>query len=413
MFFRNYLINIPDDLAAQRWMFWVAICYSLISIFGSAVTGILGLMALFAFSLSFFDKPRFELNKTETRVIIVIVSYVLVSFVFSLLKPNRYGAVEFFVNNSTFLFLFALLPVIRVFSRPSWTKWIYRAIGLGLILSGVTVMIQLVIFEIVRPHAFVANPLVLSTVAAGFSLISLSRCLENIGKESYFHLLAFIFACFVIFISGSRGAFLALVFSNTILIIIYWKTLSKNFVVVFHSLYVLLLISIVMFELLLDQAGFQFVAARFDVIDTINEYIAGQGQDASINARLEMLKGGWAAFTNAPWTGYGRQNIMSATSDILKMDFTNFSHLHNAFITEMVASGIPGLLTFLAVSCLPIYVAWNTQTDTKVLAIAMIVCWLMIIMTGIGFYHDITICYFILGILFFHIVAHSNDKLPT
>lgn len=413
MSFKNSLLNIPDEIATQRWLFWIFVCYCLISVTGSLVTVILGVMGIFAYLLKFFEKERFKLNKTELNIVVIILSYIFISFIFSLIRPNRYDAIEFAINNLTFIILFALLPVVRAFSKPEWIKFIYYAISLGLILCGITVLFQVLLFDTVRPHALVANPLVLSTVVAGFSLLSLNKCLENFDRESYFHFTAFFLACFIVFITGSRAASIGLFFSSTLLILFYRKTLLKNFKIVIQNLYILFLFSIVIYELLLGQSGFEHVIARFDVIDTLSEYIVGSGNDSSISARLKMVEGGWIAFKNAPWTGYGRQNIMAVSSDILNNNFTNFSHLHNAFLTEMVSSGILGLITFLAISGLPIYITWNTQLEIRVLAFVWTVCWFVIIMTGIGFYHDIMIIYFILVILFFSIITNFDKNSQT
>lgn len=406
----KYITEIPDEIASRRWLFWISICYGLIVVVGSVVTAIVGILAIFAIILIVFDKEKFSPQKNEKILAVVILLYISVSFVFSLFKPDLMDALKYFVNNTTFLLLFALFPVIRAFSNKCWVEKLYFAVSSGLILSCSVLIFQLIAFDAIRPHAMVANPLVLATIAAGFSLLALHRTFESVGRVSYFHFLAFGSAILIILITGSRGAIIALFLSTSILLIFNWRIILTNMGTILQLTYLVLLISIIIFELLINHLSFNYILNRYDITNIFTDYTLGEWYDESIDARLEMLKGGWRAFKEAPWTGHGRQNIMQVTSDLLGIEPMRYSHLHNAFITEIASSGILGLLTFLMVCFMPIYLTWNSRRTIFNLAVSWVVCWMITVMSGIGFYHDLTICYFSLSMLFFHLLAHLEDS---
>jgi O-antigen ligase len=77
--------------------------------------------------------------------------------------------------------------------------------------------------------------------------------------------------------------------------------------------------------------------------------------DSSIGVRLSMLRMGWHAFTEAPWFGFGSENIYNiintdsirnyATESTIK--FSSDGFMHNEFVTQLVKHGIFGGLAYL------------------------------------------------------------------
>lgn len=408
---KNYLLKIPDDVATWRWMFWLLACFGLITVFGSVSTAILGVLALFAVLLRFADAERFTPLPHEKVMTWVVITYVAISAILSLIQPNIMDAFEYIVNNFTFFFLLAILPIARVYSKAEWIRNIYIAISCGLIVSSLVLLFELNVLKIVRPHAFVANALVLAAIAAGFTLFALNRACETSGRERYLHLTAFVAGLIIIFITGSRGAALALPIASIVILFLHRQIFINHiYRVIIFILIVMTVFAILIFWAMSDP-DLQRIVNRFNIFYVISQHNTPSLFKGSIQMRLEMIEGGWHAFLQSPWIGHGRQNIMTAAANAIGIERYRFTHLHNPYMTEMVASGISGLLSFLAVCLLPVYVTWKSSKNLRQFGIAFSICWCITILTNIGFYHDLMIVYFSLSLLFLCLQRNHDQHL--
>lgn len=135
--------------------------------------------------------------------------------------------------------------------------------------------------------------------------------------------------------------------------------------------------------------------------------------DASINERVGMYQAGWQAFLQHPFAGYGYTERFSAAAPYLPPNLNlHYTHLHNDFITHMVAAGLPGLLVFLAYLFLPLAILMLTpkpSRDLKFMALVGTILMAGIASTTAILGHDVHSTYFSMLIVMTLTVALGDE----
>lgn len=92
----------------------------------------------------------------------------------------------------------------------------------------------------------------------------------------------------------------------------------------------------------------------------------------SIGERIELWKTGWKVFLDNPLLGVGVGGFDEAArknadrykfSTILRTKYLNNKYLHNQYIAALATRGAPGLILFLLVLCIPIYIAISCKSE--------------------------------------------------
>lgn len=135
--------------------------------------------------------------------------------------------------------------------------------------------------------------------------------------------------------------------------------------------------------------------------------------DSSIDQRLTMYRAGWRAFLEHPLTGYGYSRRFEAAEAFFPPGVNlHYTHLHNDYITHMVAAGIPGLLVFLAYLTLPLAILFLARRRSRDLEYTAAIG--TILMAGIAattaiLGHDVHATYFSMFIVMTLTVAIRED----
>ena len=95
----------------------------------------------------------------------------------------------------------------------------------------------------------------------------------------------------------------------------------------------------------------------------LHSYMNGLDLNTSAGHRLTMYKGGLEIASSHPWLGVGRENVnekLLETSVITDevVSITDYSHLHNEYLTTLAGSGVFGLcslLLLLVAPCVLVY----------------------------------------------------------
>jgi O-antigen ligase len=136
----------------------------------------------------------------------------------------------------------------------------------------------------------------------------------------------------------------------------------------------------------------------------------------SVDVRMDMWRGGWQAFLDSPWIGYGIQNGMDALRAHLSADVAGeivFTHAHNGFLTFALDGGIVLLGSVIAMLVMPVVIAWRAPRDEnhrKRLFLALLVSSVYALcgMTQIMFRHDIMDSFFIFNAI---VIAASVPEM--
>jgi O-antigen ligase len=136
--------------------------------------------------------------------------------------------------------------------------------------------------------------------------------------------------------------------------------------------------------------------------------------DGSTSQRLAMYEAGWHAFLEQPLTGYGYSRRFEAATAFFPPGLDlSYTHLHNDYLTHLVAAGIPGILVFLAYVCLPLAVLVLTgrpSRDLKYMAFTGTLLMGGIASTTAILGHDIHTTYFSMLIIMTLTVALGEDR---
>ncbi len=146
----------------------------------------------------------------------------------------------------------------------------------------------------------------------------------------------------------------------------------------------------------------------------INQASETGAADASINQRVEMYSAGWRAFLEHPVSGYGYSQRFEAAVPYFPPGLNlHYTHLHNDYITHMVAAGIPGLLVFLAYLTLPLAILSLTKRrsrDLKYMAMTGTILMAGIAATTAILGHDVHSTYFSMFIILTLTVALGDER---
>lgn len=135
--------------------------------------------------------------------------------------------------------------------------------------------------------------------------------------------------------------------------------------------------------------------------------------DGSTNQRLIMYRAGWQAFLDHPLTGYGYSRRFEAAEAYFPPGMNlHYMHLHNDYITHMVAAGIPGLLVFLAYLTLPLailFIARRRSRDIRYMGMIGTILMAGIAATTAILGHDVHSTYFSMFVVVTLTVAIRED----
>jgi O-antigen ligase len=137
--------------------------------------------------------------------------------------------------------------------------------------------------------------------------------------------------------------------------------------------------------------------------------------ESSMFVRLGLYRAGLKAARQAPVFGYGhpnRVNAISAFTDDAKAP--KFSHLHNAFLTHLVAGGVVGLLVFCLFVLTPLIIEKRLRPGSRN---SRYMAWMFTItcvgggLSNLVLNHDLMTNFFCLFVLA-HMIVAVNEKSP-
>ena len=127
---------------------------------------------------------------------------------------------------------------------------------------------------------------------------------------------------------------------------------------------------IVVLSLISGSYLLPIVKSRVDyAIDDIKNYFATDdyrdvSRQSSVGVRFELWRIGWKIFLANPALGVGVGGFKPATkvdSERYQVNeaVQDYKYVHNQYIAALATRGVPGLILFLSVICLPVYIAMS------------------------------------------------------
>jgi O-antigen ligase len=188
-----------------------------------------------------------------------------------------------------------------------------------------------------------------------------------------------------IFLSGSRGSWLSFIILSIVFIFLIYKTFlmgnkkRQSFVALF-------------FVILFSFIGTQTDAGKkiTDAIVNIQSWDNGDQTYTSSGVRMEMWESSLEASKQSPWFGYGYRNSnveVSKYVDSHNKTVAAFTHLHNEYLTNLLAGGVFGLLSMLALIFVPMVIFVKKLKNEKTYYYATMGIMLCVGYATFGFTH--------------------------
>ncbi len=217
-----------------------------------------------------------------------------------------------------------------------------------------------------RPGGAV-NPLIFGLLSLLLGFFSLIRLPLESTPEKLLSLAAFSSGCMASVISQSRATWMMSIFLLAY-ILFAWRRTGHL------TLRVTLGISSLFLALALVSSHIPAVQERISTgMDDYHTFNMHDAWDNSLGQRIIMWEGGLSAAMKKPVFGWGIANTQSAAaseleSPAMKQVVLGYNHLHNEYITNLVAKGLPGLLSVLLLLFVPLAIFLRHTDDPERLA---------------------------------------------
>jgi len=259
-------------------------------------------------------------------------------------------------------FLLAPLIALAVYQVHFPIRNLLLSIKTGLIIIGIVVMVQFLLGS-TRPSGMI-NANIFGDIAVAMLFLSVVQVFNEKPREQIITFIAVLAGITAIFLSGSRGSWLSFIILSIVFItLIYKPFLSSNKK---RQLFIALF-----FSVLFGFIGTQTDAGKkvIDAVVNIQNWGNGDQTYTSSGIRMEMWESSLEVSKQSPWFGYGYRNSSIEVSkyvDSHSETVAAFTHLHNEYLTNLLAGGVFGLLSMLALIFVPMIIFYKKLKNKEV-----------------------------------------------
>ncbi|MEX0956182.1 MAG: O-antigen ligase family protein [Rhizobiaceae bacterium] len=369
--------NWPGFSRAARW---VAIAAIPASLFSPGATVAMALVALYGVII-WARGTRFpaRIAWAGRFTVLLYLAIVIIDLI------NGGGLVNLTSTGINYLHLVAVAPFALALRETGLDHRTFdRAMQVTVLIALAAALVQFFAFNVVRPGGLFLNPIPYGFVLSLWSVFLLSRGLEQ-GRDGAVSIGVALLAVIPVLLTESKIAWACMILGYAIVAMWWavahgrWKTLIATVAAALPLLYL----------------AFHFFAYR-----RLEQFVAelelffesGTVTAESFGWRYELATSGLRAFMEKPLFGYGLAEQMAAvfahTSDN-GPDVTFLSHLHNGYVTHLVAFGLAGLLFVVAFMVLLVLLSARcSDIGARRAGIAMTIMLALYMMVEIAFNMD-------------------------
>lgn len=398
-----------DVRASRRWMMTLFATFVLFPGVGSGGSILFAGIWLFSLPYWLFDRDARSFNRRETILVSVFAAYFLIMAGFAFLHAMRldqtsgFGAIY---SNLPFLLIGPVLPVLRRAAQPDWINRVFAGVAWGAILAAAIVTIGAFFYPEVGRKALSGNPLVLALGVLVSGLLCLHGALFFGGRMRWLLVAGALASVGVLLITASRGPLIAYgAATTTYAAIMGFRHFGLRWMLSRMAAWLVLLAAIIGVMAKYDPLLAERYAAA---VERLTNPDSTSLQENSVHTRLVLYEAGALAFLERPLTGYGRQNAVRAAkehSNGAPDKHFRFSHLHNGYLTDLVSSGIAGLVSLLAVLLVPLALLRNAPPIVFGGVLCVTLAYVFYGATNLLFYHDVVTLLFLALICVFNAVS--------
>jgi O-antigen ligase len=194
-------------------------------------------------------------------------------------------------------------------------------------------------------------PIMFGDIAMAMGLMSLAS-IKSFAKTrlAWLPYFAFLAGLSASILSGSRGGWIALMFSFIPLYSYGSRTARRGVIAI-------ILASVSLFTAACFVPNLKVRERLVEVSTEIQQYRLGN-VETSVGFRLEVWKGSWKIFADHPLVGVGRANYNLGLNDLIASDQINplvndFHHAHNEMLHALATEGVIGGMALLFLYAAP------------------------------------------------------------
>ena len=364
----------------------------LIGIVNGGATALLLLLLISIIGLMIF-RTRERLNVHERFMLFVVLLYIAIYGVNVWYFEARVSELD---NTLRFLLL---LPIFFFVRKKSFNvQYLKYGVVVATLVCAVFAGYQKFILSFERVNG-ITNWVSFGGLSITLGMMSLVfGAYGRSMTERLIFIIGFFLAVLASLLSGSRGAWLALL--PGFLLLLYFNPFKYS-----NKVRVGLLVGFSM--MILGSYLHPIVQQRVDnAIEDIHLYTEEGRVFSSLGLRLEAWKASGIAYSQSPWMGIGEGNFRSMLQRLvdegqIHQDVMHINHVHNEFISAALHRGVPGLISVLLIFLIPfvsfLNVGRRSQGCQQALAISgamLVVCSVTVAMSDIFFgQHQHTIFY--------------------
>lgn len=307
-------------------------------------------------------KQKLEFNREDKWLILSFIAY-FCSFLISIIVHSD-GIRE--IDNPSRVLLF--IPLILFFTHfPIKFKTLSYAIPAGSTVAGLLAIYHKFILHLQLPFPEIMR-IQAGNIAVTLGIMSLVIAIYWGVKKNYkLMVFSLISACLGILasgLSGARGGWIGLPFIIAIILFSTYQHLSKRIVL---SMLVSLLLSVTTI-IAVPQTN---VAGRIDIAyQEVNSFFEKNHRHTSLGARFDMWNSALLGIKEKPILGWGNKGYQELKKEqfsrkIIIENTLVFNDAHNQYLDSWVKRGIVGLISFLLILFVPLFLFYKNIKSTS------------------------------------------------
>jgi O-antigen ligase len=280
----------------------------------------------------------------------------------SILFSGKASELAHFISRELY-YLFAPFVALAIFKARVNISILLYGIKVGLILLAALVYFNTNTFDV--RYSGSMNATAYGNIMGTMLLFSIAKISQENLTEKLFTLFAFFSGSLALIASGTRGAWIGVLITMFLYILIAYKKGELKSLLKFIGLTMLMAIVLVNFVKFPNMES-RVLLAKQQVIN----WVSGKDNNSSVGVRMEM----WSASIKQinqelPLTGFGYRNvnpvIVKHASKEAQSQIIRYNHVHNTYLQHLIAEGVLGLIAILALLLLPLRVFFVKIKDKK------------------------------------------------
>jgi O-antigen ligase len=318
-------------------------------------------------------RPRLALKRADWLMLAILLGYFAVSTGMTFWLGNNPKDLDQYIRALLAIPVFYLLCGVPVRPPVMWS-----AIVLGIVLSTPIAWWQVAVADDLQAGGFM-NEISFSNL----TLVFVAFCAAGLfwasaqGRRATRWRVAFavgmVCGLYSTVVGGSRGSWVAAVPLAVLFVVTFWSRAAARMMALWFAAGVMILAGLFIWPGSPLRARYQQAVANVAQIN--NGHTAN-----SIGARMEIDKGAWLNLQRQPVWGWNMQRyartlqgeVDAGRVDPIALRYTD--NLHNNYLQAWVFTGLPGLLTLLALYAAPLWHFGRRLRDTDIAVRALAFC---------------------------------------